>query len=203
MSTSPFVTSPVTLGRAINSLRYLPSVSVPILSDSFRQTLLTDAKRYPLRAARDTVGSGKNQVHQDMVLQDKLDMRGPFGKLVTEFQKLFDRAVDEFNLFSEPVVFNDVMLQKYEVGSRGITPHRDRTDYRHIICLFILAGHGRFFIADDREKNNEIEIANFPGDVLLMPGPGFCELAERPFHYLENVTEDRWVFGLRHDQSKL
>ena len=198
-----FRTSPETLGQAINILQQIRSLSVPILSDDFRAALLAEAKKYPLRAARDTVGSGANRVYQDMVLQDKLKEDGKFAELVVEFQKLFDEAIKGRNFFSSPVVFNDVMLQKYEPGSAGITPHRDRMDYRHIICLFVLDGYGRFYISDDRKKLNQIEIANVPGDVLLMPGPGFIGLEERPFHYLENITEERWVFGLRHDESKL
>ena len=113
------------------------------------------------------------------------------------------RRAKNVRCFPHPVIFNDVMIQKYEPGSGGITPHRDRTDYRHIICLFVLEGLGRFYISDDRKKSNALEIANLPGDVVLMPGPGFVGLTERPFHYLENITRERWVFGLRHDESKL
>ena len=200
---SLFRTSPETLGRTVKILQHIRSVSVPILTEDFRRALLDEAKKYPLRPARNTVGTGQNQVHQDMLLQDQLKADSLFSELVSEFQQLFDEAIDSLELFSSQVVFNDVMIQMYAKGSGGITPHRDRTDYRHIICLFVLQGHGRFYISDDRKKSNQLEIANLPGDVLLMPGPGFIGLDERPFHYLEDITEERWIFGLRHDESKL
>lgn len=198
-----FCVSPVVLGRAIGILKHVRSVSVPILTEDSCDALLTEAKQYPLRPARNTVGTGERKVYQDMLLQDQLKDNSLFNELVMHFQNLFDEAIADTSYFSAPVVFNDVMIQKYEVGSGGITPHRDRTDYRHIICLFVLEGSGRFYISDDRSKTNAMEIANLPGDVVLMPGPGYSGLNERPFHYLENITSERWIFGLRHDQSKL
>ncbi len=203
MGGSCFCLSPTTLGRALEILKFSRSISVPVLTDEFRCALMDEAKQYPLRPARDTVGKGTDRVYQDMLLQDQLRTDGLFGELVVGFQQLFDEAIQTQLLFSTPVVFNDVMLQKYVPGSGGITPHRDRTDYRHIICLFVLEGMGRFYVADDRRKTNAMEIANLSGDVVLMPGPGFSGLEERPFHYLEDITIERWVFGLRHDQSKL
>lgn len=203
MNRTLFRTSPETLGRAVSILRHIRTVSVPILTEDFRHALLDEAKMYPLRTVRNTVGTGENQVHQDMLLHDQLKADSLFSELAGEFQTLFDAAVGSLGLFSSRVVFNDVMIQMYEPGSGGITPHRDRTDYRHVICLFVLEGHGRFYISDDRKKTNQLEIANLPGDVLLMPGPGFVGLEQRPYHYLEDITEERWIFGLRHDQSKL
>ncbi len=191
------------LGKSVEVLRHVRSVSLPILSRELCDSLLAEAKQYPLRLARNTVGTGERRVYQDMLLQDQLKENSLFIELVKEFQKLFDAAMSYTSQFSAPVVFNDVMIQKYPVGSGGITPHRDRTDYRHIICLFVLDGFGRFYVSDDRNKTNAIEIANLPGDVVLMPGPGFVGLNERPFHYLENITSERWIFGLRHDQSKI
>ena len=191
------------LAGSIRNLQFVRALSLPILADEFRLELLDEASRYPLRAARNTVGKGANQVSQDMLLQDQLRSDGLFARLTKLFQELFDSSVDHRLYFDDRVVFNDMIVQKYEVGSGGITPHLDRTDYRHIICLFVLSGRGRFFIAEDRQKKNQTEISNFPGDVILMPGPGFKNLEKRPFHYLEDIAEERWVFGLRHDETKL
>ena len=197
------IASPPQLAGTIRNLQYVRALSLPILADEFRKALLDEAKQYPLRAARNTVGKGANQVSQDMLLQDQLRSEGLFVRLTNLFQELFDKSLDSNFYFEDRVVFNDLIIQKYEAGSGGITPHLDRTDYRHLICLFVLSGHGRFYISEDRQKKNQIEILNFPGDVILMPGPGFKGLEKRPFHYLEDITEERWVFGLRHDESKL
>ena len=203
MNSFSFETTPQHLAGAIRLLQHIPALSIPTLSDKFRLALLKEARQYPLREISNYVGSGRNKVRQEMFLQDQLNLHGLFGQLTEEFQTLFDQSVAGTEFFSDGVIFNDWIIQKYEPGSAGITPHRDRTDYRHMICLFVLAGHGRFFVSDDREKTNQREIANLPGDVILMPGPGFKFLERRPFHYLEDITEERWIFGLRHDESKL
>ena len=176
---------------------------MPILQERFRRQLLDEASNYPLRRVNSTVGHGRRRVRQQMHLQNELRADGCFAALAVQFQRLFDRAVEQADLFDSPVVFNDWMLQRYATGCIGITPHRDRTDYRHLICLFVLAGCGRFSVSADRQKTQSIEIANLPGDVILMPGPGFKGLESRPFHCVENITADRWIFGLRHDESKI
>ena len=191
------------LTGALRLLQRVRAISVPILTDEFRQILLEEALTYPLRYINNTIGSGENEVKQEMFLQGQLDEQGAFGQLVSEFQTLFNASIAGENWFEGEVVFNDWMIQKYEPGCIGITPHRDRTDYRHMICLFVLSGHGRFGISDDRARTHAVEVANLPGDVILMPGPGFRWMESRPFHFLEEITAERWVFGLRHDETKL
>ncbi len=191
------------LSGAIQSLQHLRAVSVPILSEEFRLELLEEAKRYPLRYINNRVGSGDNEVRQEMLLQNELNTDGSFGQLVRHFQEMFDTSIAGCDYFEDTVVFNDWIIQKYLPAHLGITPHRDRTDYRHLICLFVLSGHGRFQICEDRNKSNNIEIVNLPGDVILMPGPGFRGMERRPYHHLDSITSERWIFGLRHDQSKI
>ena len=184
-------------------LHHIRAVSVPILTDDFRQELLEEAQSYPLRYINNSMGSGENEVKQEMYLQNQLRMGDAFGELLRDFQTLFNDSISGCGFFDAEVVFNDWIIQKYEPGYIGITPHRDRTDYRHMICLFVLSGHGRFYISKDRAKRDSMEIANLPGDVILMPGPGFRGMHHRPFHYLEDITTGRWIFGLRHDETKL
>ncbi len=191
------------LAGAIALLQEARALSVPILNEKFRLDLLQEARQYPLRAVHNIVGSGINRVEQQMFLQNQLKPDGHFAQLSSAFQTLFDEATQQHQWFDAPVIFNDWMVQKYTTRCVGITAHRDRTDYRHLICLFILSGHGEFFISSDRQRTEQVEVANLPGDVILMPGPGFVGLDKRPFHCVENITEERWVFGLRHDESKL
>ena len=203
MNRSLFSISADHLAGAISLLRQVPALCVPILSESFRTQLLEEAQQYSLRFIHNIVGREQTRVEQQMYLQNDLDPEGHFAKLSVEFQKLFDRAVAHKGWFDSPVCFNDWMVQKYTTDCIGITAHRDRTDYRHLICLFVLSGHGQFFISTDRARTDQMEIANLPGDVILMPGPGYIGLEERAFHCVENITEERWIFGLRHDQSKI
>ena len=74
--------------------------------------------------------------------------------------------------FESRFVFNDRMLQVYEPGETGITPHMDRTAYRNLICLFVLEGRGRFGICQDRSGRGTRIIAHEPGDVVLTRAPG-------------------------------
>lgn len=121
------------------------------------------------------------------------------------FQELFDAAVkrSQRQLFDGRVTFNDHMLQRYTIGELGISPHRDRTAYRHLICLFVIAGYGRFYVSDDRTGAGAREVANAPGDLIIVRAPGFQESDERPFHYFVDIRSTRYVFGLRHDQTRL
>lgn len=200
---SYFTVSPDQLGGAVRALTYIPAVSVPVLCPDFRQALLQAALAADYRPATETVGKPGREVTQRLYVSDNFEDESIFYELTTAFQTLFDESANCSSLFTEPVVFNDLMLQKYDCGKIGITPHRDRTAYRHIICLFVLAGHGRFGVAADRARSREQEISNFPGDVILMPGPGFKEMDKRPYHFVEHITEERYVFGLRHDNDKL
>ena len=181
------------------------AVATPILNESFRKTLHQEAENYPYRIARAEVGEGKNLVRQRMGVFSKLPSDSAFLELVEGFQRLWDRAVAELTSspFAGPVTFNDVMLQKYEVGEEGITPHRDRTAYRNIICLFVIAGTGRFGVCTDRSGANALEIPHSPGDLILTRAPGFMGSDQRPFHFAEHIVETRYVFGLRQDVSKL
>jgi len=54
---------------AIQMLHHICAVSVPILTDDFRQELLEEAQNYPLRYIKISMGSGKNEVGQGMFLQ--------------------------------------------------------------------------------------------------------------------------------------
>jgi alkylated DNA repair dioxygenase AlkB len=101
-----------------------------------------------------------------------------------------------------PPPLNDLVVQRYAVGSRGITPHRDHLRYRDLVALVNLAGRARFFICADRSGRDAREIPLPPGSVLLMRAPDFAGRSDRPFHMLSEVTETRISLGLRHDVQR-
>ena len=86
---------------------------------------------------------------------------------------------------------------KYEKGSIGITPHRDGLRYKNMICNFNINGRGRFFICSDRSGKDSKEVDFPPGNLLLMRAPGFFGGNKRPFHYVTDISETRYVLGLR------
>ena len=178
------------------------AVSLRALSNESCQELLAEAEKARFRAARESVGEGDRVVFQRMEVCDRFSEASRFFDLKDGFQSLWDvsfASVDPYP-FESPVRFNDLMLQRYTEGELGITPHRDRSDYRNVICLFVLEGRGSFFLCNDRKGRGAREVPNDPGDVIITRAPGFLDSDARPFHFVRNITETRYVFGLRHER---
>jgi hypothetical protein len=126
-----------------------------------------------------------------------------FSALRDEFQAFMDRLLceaDEYP-FESPLKFNEMVLQKYERGPIGITPHRDHVTYVNLVCIFNLAGRARFGIASDRSGRGARFLDAVPGNVILMRAPGFKGARRRPFHFVSDIDETRYVFGLRQIDS--
>ena len=200
--TSKFAVSTLPVDEIIRALVQQGALSLPMLSDAFRGELLAEARSAVFRPARTSIGDGDRVVFQRMEVCDGFSPGGSFIALRDEFQSLWDASFVEGPdyPFESPVRFNDLMLQRYEPGDLGITPHRDRRDYRNVICLFVLAGRGRFGVCADRSGNCAREIHNAPGELILIRAPGFLGSGARPFHFVGNITEARYVFGLRHER---
>ena len=197
-----FVDSGVDVQELLNRLDQDDAIAVPALTDPYRAWLLEEALHARFREARPVVGRGERIVHQRMGVHDDFGVDSRFRDLTRQYQALWDgwlSAVAPYP-FEAPLVFNDLMLQVYEPGEIGITPHVDRTAYRNLICLFVLEGHGRFGVCSDRSGRGARIIAHEPGDVVLTRAPGFMESGRRPFHFVDRITERRYVFGLRHER---
>lgn len=176
------------------------AASLPLIDQERRLELLEAARGAAFRPARESIGNGENTVYQRMEVCDTFPGESIFFRLRDEFQALWDVSFSRLSPypFESPVFFNDLMLQRYSEGELGITPHRDRTAYRNIICLFVIDGYGRFMICEDRAGTNAVEIENAPGDLVLTRAPGCGGLTRRPFHFVRDITSTRYVFGLRH-----
>ena len=177
------------------------AIAVPALTDAYRAWLLEEARRAKYRDARPVVGRGDRVVHQRMGVHDGFGIDSRFHDLTRRYQALWDGWLSAVtpDPFESRLVFNDLMLQVYEPGETGITPHMDRTAYRNLICLFVLEGRGRFGVCSDRSGGGARIIPHQPGDVVLTRAPGFRESGRRPFHFVDRITERRYVFGLRHE----
>ena len=178
------------------------ALSLPLLSDALRQELLAEAGGAAFRPARESIGEGDKIVYQRMEVCDQFSRGSAFLALRDDFQALWNASFRQGREypFEGPVLFNDLMLQRYSPGEVGITPHRDRSAYRNIICLFVLAGRGRFGVCADRGGSNAREISNEPGDLILTRAPGFLGEGRRPFHFVRDIVEPRYVFGLRQER---
>ena len=198
-----FGTPHLNLAKIVEALAETGALAVPLLGDEWRLSLLDAAHASRFRAARPLVGKGERLVRQRMEVCEHFSADSVFRTLAGEFQALWDDLLENVssNPFTGRLVFNDLMLQRYSIGEVGITPHRDRTDYRNLVCLFILEGKGRFYLCDDRAGSGAREIPHVAGDVVLMRAPGFQGSAERPFHFVRDIQSPRTVFGLRQEHA--
>lgn len=200
---SAFCEPGLDLTRVVEELTDSGALAVPVLGDEARLALLAAANEGPYRPARTWVGKGERRVCQRMEVCDHFPADSIFRAFAAEFQKLWvDWLVDApADPFEGDLSFNDFMLQRYSVGELGITPHRDRTGYRNLVCLFVLEGKGRFYVCDDRSGDGARQIPHGAGDVILMRAPGFQGSSERPFHFVRAIESPRTVFGLRQESG--
>jgi len=197
-----FAISILPVVEIVRGLEQHDALSLPLLNEAFRRELLAEAKSADFRPARASIGEGARVVYQRMEVCDRFPAGSGFIALRDNFQALWNASFADVSdyPFECPVSFNDLMLQRYSPGEIGITPHRDRSAYRNVICLFVLAGRGRFGICEDRSGKNSRDISNAPGEVILTRAPGFIRSKARPFHFVRDIVEPRYVFGLRHER---
>ncbi len=199
---SRFAISILPAEQIVRGLHNDDALSLPLLTDAFRDELLAEARGAAFRPARESIGEGDKIVYQRMEVCDEFPQDSGFFVLRDDFQALWNASFRQGREypFESPVLFNDLMLQRYSPGEVGITPHRDRSAYRNVICLFVLAGRGRFGVCADRSGSNAREISNEPGDLILTRAPGFMGASRRPFHFVRDIVEPRYVFGLRQER---
>ena len=185
--------------RILEKLSTVGATSVKILNEGFRKSLLEEAECYTYKSEDEVVGTGDRIVRQQMSSFEDFPYDSKYNLLKHSFQSFLDKYLTLIKPypFETKLAFNSIVLQKYERGSIGITPHRDGLSYINLVCLFVIEGQGRFFTCSDRSGRDSVEIDASPGNVILVRAPGFLFSKERPFHYVNNIQERRYVFGLR------
>ena len=196
----PFVTENLNIGKILEELWAVGTTSVYILDEDFRISLLEEAHHYNYEPEEEVVGSRERLVKQQVFsFRDFPDESG-YILLKDSFEELFNRHLEGVKPypFETPLTFNSMVLQKYEKESIGITPHKDGKSYINVVCIFIIGGKGRFFICSDRAGNDSREIDASEGNLILMRAPGFYGSEnDRPFHYVTDIKERRYSFGVR------
>lgn len=182
----------------IDELAREGATSVPILSEDFRLALHKEAESYPYTPEAEVVGTGNKIVRQQLAGFSDFPPDGQYSRLKDAFQTLLDNHLTALKSypFATKLNLNAMAMNKYESGSIGITPHRDRLKYINLVCIFNIAGRGRFYLCDDRTGSNAREIDSSTGSVILMKAPGFMN-SQRPFHYVTDIQSTRYTFGLR------
>lgn len=187
------------INKIITELAAIGATSVPLLREDFRGALLQEAQSYPYIPEAEVVGNGNQTVKQQLSSFKDFPASSLYNQLRNAFQNLVNEHLAAIKIypFATRLDFNAMVVQKYEPGSIGITPHRDRSRYINLICIFNIDGQGRFYICDDRSGNNAKAIDSSPGSVIFLKAPGFMNSPERPFHYVNDIQTTRYTFGLR------
>jgi hypothetical protein len=185
--------------EAIGALGERDAESVPFLAPDECRAWLARAEVLPFRRARPLVGEGERQVRQDFEIADRFPPDSPFWALSRLVEEPLNEALARLARPPVPLPFrlNDLVVQRYPAGSRGISPHRDHVRYFGLVANLVLAGAARFAVCRDRSGTDAREVAGGPGRLILMRNAGFAGLRGRPFHLLGCVTERRVVVGLR------
>ena len=196
--------SPLHIARAISACVAEGASAVPILSRSECRELASAANALPgWRPARPVVGEGERRVLQDFALTQDFPDDSAYRAAAARIGAALAEGAQRLQPNPLPAGFriNDLILQRYAPGSRGITPHRDHLRYRGLVALVVVSGDGRFCLCADRSGAAAREIAARPGDLLLMRAPGLAGSTERPFHFLDRIAAERLSFGLRWDTT--
>lgn len=192
---------PDEMAEALARMAREDAVSLPLLGAPDCEALAAAANRLPYRRARPVVGEGAQAVYQDFGLCYSLPSGSLFHHVAARLERLLADALSLIHppLLAAPPPFNDLIVQRYAAGSRGITPHRDHIRYEDLVIIIPLSGSARFYLCAARDGRESREIPAPVGAMVLMRAPGFAGSRARPFHYVTDITAERLSFGLRHD----
>ena len=195
-----FVPTNFSTERILEELSSVGATSVRLLEEDFRVALLKEAQDYDYQLEDEIVGSGDRVVRQQVSSFDGFPEDSSYILLKDSFEELLEQSLAELEAypFETALNFNSIVLQRYEEGSLGITPHKDGLSYINLVCVFVIGGRGRFYVCSDRSGRDAKEVDASPGNVILMRAPGlFGAEDNRPFHYVTEIQETRYTFGLR------
>lgn len=164
-----------------------------------RFKLQREAERFSYAPEIKVVGESDRIVRTEYSSFETFPDTALHARLASAFQALMDASLAELAdyPFSIPLQFNSRVLQRYELGQLGITPHRDSLRAINLVCIFNISGHAEFCLCRDRNGTDPIQIDTTPGTVIFMKAPGFLGSQERPFHYVTHIRSTRYSFGLR------
>jgi hypothetical protein len=195
-----FLTRNLDTASILKDLSSLGATSIKLLDEDIRVALLKEARDYTYEPEDEIVGSGGRVVRQQLSSFEDFPKDSDYILLKNSFQDLLEERLARLGTypFEMALGFNSMVLQRYEEGSIGITPHRDGLSYINLVCVFVIGGQGSFYVCSDRSGNDSIEIDASPGNVIFMRAPGFLGSEDnRPFHYVTDIREPRYTFGLR------
>ena len=176
---------------------------LPLLAPADCRSFIESGADLAFRSAKPVIGEGERVVYQDFDICLSISRPHPLWQLTQAVEGL---VADALGTMSEPpleaLALNDLVLQRYPPGARGITPHRDHVRYVGLVVIVQLSGDGRFGLCADRSGAGARVLEAGPGDGILMRAPGFAGAKDRPFHFLDRITVERYSLGMRCDRAR-
>ncbi len=199
--TVPLLATPADFAAALEETRLRDAASLPLLDPAGTAALLGSCDTLDYRSARPLVGPAGRQVRQDFELTMAIPPEHPLRLLAARLAAVAAAACALMpqDPLPQGLLFNDLIVQRYPVGSAGITPHRDHLRYVGLVVLVTLAGSADLVLCSDREGSDPRRFPMAPGVATLMRAPGFDGQGLRPFHRVTDLDEPRVSIGLRHD----
>ena len=183
--------------RILPALEKPGAISFPFLTRKLREGLTEAAKQLTYKSLPSFVSNG--QVLQEIDSCNDFAEDNIFRIFAKEYEAFLLHKIQELNSYPFATNFeiNDVSIQRYWRGTLGITAHVDGKSHRNLVSLLILEGEGRFYVCDNRQRDNASLIDTAPGNLLLMRANGFKQYLNTPFHFVTDIKSDRYVLGLR------
>ena len=194
------VSEALDIHKVLRELYSVGATSVRLLDEKLRSALLEEAESYAYKQEQEVVGSAQRRVKQQVSSSTDFPQGSKYFLLRYAFEDLLKERLSEVEPYPlrESLRFNSMVLQRYEEGSIGITPHKDGKSYINLVCIFNIGGKGRFYVCSDRAGSNAREIDASAGRVTIMRAPGLFGFEDgRPFHYASDIRDRRYTFGLR------
>ena len=175
---------------------------VPLLTPAQCQEFTDAGADLAFRSAKPVIGEGERAVFQDFDICLSIPQAHRLWQLTRAVEGLIAAAL---GTMTEPPLetlpLNDLVLQRYPPGARGITPHRDHVRYVGLVVIVQMSGDGCFGLCADRSGTGARVLDAGPGDGILMRAPGFGGSKHRPFHFVDGITAERYSLGIRSDKT--
>ena len=194
---------PDAMAAALDRVAREDAAVLPLLAPADCRPFVESGADLAFRNATPVIGEGERAVYQDFDICLSIPRPHPLWQLTQAVERL---VADALRTMSQPPLealpLNDLVLQRYPPGARGITPHRDHVRYVGMVVIVQLSEDGRFGLCADRGGTGARVLEAGPGDGILMRAPGFGERKDRPFHFLDGITLERYSLGMRCDRTR-
>jgi hypothetical protein len=113
-------------------------------------------------------------VRQQVSSFDAFQQDSGYVLLKNSFQDLLEQRLAELETypFEMALNFNSMVLQRYEEGTLGITPHKDGLSYINLVCVVVIGGWGSFYVCSDRSGDGCYRDRCFSGQRYPHEGSG-------------------------------